>query len=125
MTLAMVRLVVRHACVTLAIIVSAFVALAAISPQPALAGAKTKLTVGLLGGSAAHAAAILERFQALNPDIEVEPIVFGWEMFFEKLTLMLASGVAPDVWYGESGRAFGWHEYGFLEDLGPYVRRDL
>ncbi len=87
--------------------------------------APTKIVVGLPGGSAAHAQDILERFREQNPDIVVEPLILGWTSFFEKLPLMLVSGVAPDVWYGESGRALGWYEYGFTEDLKPYVERDL
>lgn len=85
----------------------------------------TKIVVGLPGGTAAHAQEILDRFREENPDIVVEPLVMGWTSFFEKLPLMLVSGVAPDVWYGESGRALGWYEYGFTEDLAPYVRSTL
>ena len=33
-----------------------------------------------------------------------------WDQFFDKLLLMLVSGTAPDVWYGEAGRAISWHK---------------
>jgi len=87
--------------------------------------AKTRIVVGLAGGSGVHAPEMIERFRELNPDIEVEPLIMSWGQFFDKLPLMLVSGVAPDVWYGEAGRALGWYEAGFTEDLAPYVERDL
>ena len=89
------------------------------------AAGKTRLTIGLPGGSAAHDPSILEHFLELHPDIEVETIIFPWEEFFTKLTLMLATGTAPDVWYGEAGRAFEWHHAGFTLDLGPLVEAEL
>lgn len=89
------------------------------------AGGATKITIGLPGGSAAHDPRILERFLESHPDIEVETIVFPWEEFFTKLSLMLVTDTAPDVWYGEAGRAFEWYKAGFTEDLGPRAERDL
>lgn len=86
---------------------------------------KTRIVVGMPGGSAAHAPEIVARFEQLHPDVEVEPLILDWGGFFDKLLLMLVSGVAPDVWYGEAGRALGWHYYGFTLDLKPYVDRDL
>lgn len=86
---------------------------------------RVKIVVGLPGGRAAHAQEILDRFHEEHPDVLVEPLVLDWGSFFEKLPLMLVSGVAPDVWYGEAGRALGWYEYGFIEDLRPYAERDL
>ena len=90
---------------------------------PALA--KTKLTIGLPGGSLVHSQLILQRFEELHPEIEVETITMTWDQFFDKLMLMLVSGTAPDVWYGEAGRALSWHKAGFTQDLAPFAERDL
>lgn len=87
--------------------------------------AKTTLTVGLPGGSLVHSREILERFEELYPDIQIETIPMSWDQFFDKLMLMLVTGTAPDVWYGEAGRALSWYSAGFTEDLAPYARRDL
>lgn len=89
------------------------------------AAEKTTLTIGLPGGSAAHDPAILERFSELFPDVQVATVVFPWEEFFTKLSLMLVTDTAPDVWYGEAGRAFEWHHAGFTKDLGPLAEEDL
>ena len=106
--------------------VCVFVALALLPfASPAAHAAGTRIVVGMPGGSAVHAREIVERFEAMYPDVEVEPLILDWTGFFDKLLLMLVSGVAPDVWYGESGRALGWYKYGFTEDLRPYVEREL
>ena len=87
--------------------------------------AKTRITVGLPGGSLVHSQAILQRFEELHPDIAVETIPMSWDEFFDKLMLMLVTGTAPDVWYGEAGRALSWYSAGFTLDLGPLVEQDL
>lgn len=101
----------------LALIVSTLVAV------PAMA--QTKLLIGLPGASSVHDPAMLERFKEENPDIEVEVLSTAWGDFFEKLPAMLATGTAPDVWYGEAGRALGWRHDGVTADLTRFVERDL
>lgn len=87
--------------------------------------AKTTITVGLPGGSLVHSQEILRRFEELHPEIRVETVSMTWDQFFDKLMLMLVTGTAPDVWYGEAGRALSWYKAGFTEDLAPFVARDL
>src|SRR5690554_473496 len=87
--------------------------------------AKTKLFIGLPGASGIHDPEMVERFTAANPDLDVEVLSVAWGDFFEKLPAMLATGTAPDVWYGEAGRALGWRHDGVTADLTRYVERDL
>lgn len=87
--------------------------------------AKTTLTIGLPGGANIHNPKMLEIFREQNPDIEVVEISTAWGDFFERLPAQLATGTAPDVWYAESGRAFGWRHEGITADLSRFVERDL
>lgn len=108
------------------IMLALVVVVAGLSPVAAAkTPARTKLTIGLPGTSLVHADEILERFQEAHPEIKVETVRMTWDQFFDKLLLMLVSGTAPDVWYGEAGRAISWYSAGFTQDLAPYVQRDL
>lgn len=91
----------------------------------AAAAAQTKVVIGLPGSTDLHPQHLIDKFIEENPDIEVEAQRFAWADFFEKLPAMLATGTAPDVWYGESGRALGWRFQGITEDLSRYVERDI
>lgn len=92
---------------------------------PGAAYQKLKLTIGLPGSAALASETILETFVKENPDLSVEPLSMGWSDFFSKIAVMLASGTAPDVWYGEAGRALGWRFNKATADLTPFVERDL
>lgn len=88
--------------------------------------AKTKLVIGLPGGINLHPPEMLDLFRAENPDIEVEELRVVWNEFLrEKLPVMIATGIAPDVWYGESGRSLEWRFEGVTADLTRFVERDL
>ncbi len=86
---------------------------------------KTKVTIGLPGTTDLHDPAVTEMFREANPDLEVEELRVAWGDFFDKLPAMLATGTAPDVWYGEAGRALGWRHDGVTADLTRFVERDL
>lgn len=86
---------------------------------------QVKVTIGLPGTADLHRPEMIEIFKEQNPDLDVEEQVFAWGDFFQKLPAMLATGTAPDVWYGEAGRALGWRHEGVTADLTPFVERDL
>lgn len=90
-----------------------------------IAHGKTSITVGLPGESSVHSPLILQRFKENHPDIHVEVVSMPWESFFDKLILMLVTDTAPDVWYGEAGRAMQWYDSGFTLDVKPLAHRDL
>lgn len=114
-------------CATIALIIftAAPPALAEGAVQSREQSPKVTITVGMPGGSAVHSPEILRRFEELNPDIVVETIEYPWDSFFEKLFLMLVTDTAPDVWYGEAGRALNWYDAGFTADVRPLAERDL
>lgn len=41
--------------------------------------------------------ALLDRYMAMNPDVEIELIYQGWAGYHDKLLTMAAGGIAPDV----------------------------
>lgn len=91
------------------------------------AGAKdTKLVVMMPGSTGGvYPDGVIEGFNAKHPEIEVEVIGGGWGELLEKIPVLIAGGTAPDVWYGEAGRAAEWGYNGLIEDLKPYIDRDL
>src|SRR5690625_5208965 len=86
---------------------------------------QVKVTIGLPGTADLHRPVMIEIFNEQNSDLDVEEQVFAWGDFFQELPAMLATGTAPDVWYGEAGRALGWRHDGVTADLTPFVERDL
>lgn len=86
---------------------------------------RTKLTVmmpGLSGG--VYPEGVIEAFQEAHPEIELEVLGGPWSDL-TKIPVMAAAGTLPDVWYAEAGRASEWGFQGFVEDLKPYIDRDL
>ncbi|MDD4518755.1 MAG: extracellular solute-binding protein, partial [Limnochordia bacterium] len=72
------------------------------------------------------AEAVIERFEALNPHIMVESLSSGsggGSEFSEKLTVLVASGNAPDVFYGSTDK-LGFILKGWTRDLMPFIERD-
>lgn len=98
---------------------------ALLSYASAAAGARVKIGIAWGSGSEQFKASVIERFKAANPDLEVEFTTGAWNDILGKIPVQVAAGTAPDVWYGESGRAMEWGHAGIVEDLQPYVRRDL
>ena len=84
-----------------------------------------KVTLVLTGGEPQHPRPILDGFKAKFPKLTVETIEGAWNPTLDKVTEMVVAGSAPDVWYGENGRATGWGPTGWIRDLTPYIKRDL
>lgn len=66
--------------------------------------------------------ALIETFKAIRPDLKLvwDP---AWD--HDKLTIMLISGSAPDIFETWGWRPVDWANSGLLLDLRPYVQRDL
>ncbi len=87
---------------------------------------RTKLTIMMPGSSGGvYPDGVIEGFMEKHPEIEVEVLGGGWGELLEKIPVQYAAGTAPDVWYGEAGRASEWGFQGIVENLKPYIDRDL
>lgn len=87
---------------------------------------RTKLTIMMPGTTiGVYPEGVIEGFQELYPEIELEIIGGGWGENLNKIPVMAASGTLPDLWYGEAGRAAEWGYQGFVQDLKPFIDRDL
>ncbi len=112
----------------LSTIVPAVLAACGTSPQAAVTSPgdhSGKLTLVLTGGEQQHPRPILEGFKTRFPKLTVETVEGAWTQTLDKVTEMVVAGSAPDVWYGENGRATGWGPNGWIQDLTPFVKRDL
>jgi len=70
--------------------------------------------------------AVIERFNAQHPDIEVQSLpsgTGGGARYAEKLALLRVSDTAPDVFFGSTDK-LGFILNGWTLDLTPYVERD-
>jgi len=62
---------------------------------------------GFTGPDGKTMAAIVKQFQADNPDVEVKMQIIPWGTYYDKLTLSLAYGGAPDVFIMQAARFTG------------------
>jgi multiple sugar transport system substrate-binding protein len=88
-------------------------------------GLSGKMVIALVGDVQQHPPAILDGFKAQYPRLQVETIAGAWNVTLDKVAEMVVAGTPPDVWYGEHGRATGWGPRGIIQDLAPYIKRDL
>ncbi len=68
-------------------------------------------------------APILEEFEKQNPDIKVD-FVHIPQNYFQKVHLLFASNLAPDVVFLNNYYAPKYIKAGLLEDLSPYMKKD-
>lgn len=87
---------------------------------------RVKLTIMMPGSTGGvYPEGVIEGFMEKHPEIDVEVLGGGWGDLLEKIPVQFAAGTAPDVWYGEAGRAAEWGYQGIIENLKPYIDRDL
>jgi multiple sugar transport system substrate-binding protein len=65
--------------------------------------------------------AIVEEFQAQNPNITVNVEVSDWEAYWEKLKTLLAAGTPPDMFAMDAPYYLDYQTRGVLKNLQPYV----
>jgi multiple sugar transport system substrate-binding protein len=61
---------------------------------------------------------MVKRFQKENPNVEVRMQVIPWGTYYDKLTLSLAYGGAPDVFVMHAGRLPEFQAFNTLQPLG-------
>ena len=84
---------------------------------------KTTLNVLWWGSQTRHeqTTAMLEKFQELNPDIEVVMDYSDWDGYWTKLPAQVAGGQTPDVFQMDYAYLAQYVENGVLADLTPYI----
>ena len=73
---------------------------------------------GFTGPDGKTMEAIVEQFQRDNPDIRVKMQLIPWGTYYNKLTLSLAYGGAPDVFICQANRMPEFASFGTLRPLG-------
>lgn len=66
---------------------------------------------------------LIEEFEKQNPDIKIEFIHIP-QNYFQKLHLLFASNLAPDVVFLNNYYALKYIKAGLLQDLTPYINKD-
>lgn len=73
---------------------------------------------GFTGPDGKTMTAMVQRFEAANPDVEVKMQIIPWATYYDKLTLSMAYGGAPDVFVVQSSR---FPEFASYQTLRPLV----
>ncbi|HHW10320.1 MAG TPA: sugar ABC transporter substrate-binding protein [Firmicutes bacterium] len=96
--------------------------------QASTAAATAKKTVSMLEWNVAAnrdwQKAVIQRFMAENPDVEVEIVGLGGIGPGEKVQILMASGVPLDIGYYDAPIIVDWAKQNLLVDLTPYVARE-
>ncbi len=91
-------------------------------------GADGKITIrfwnGFTGPDGKTMEALVKRFQAANPDVAVKMQIIPWGTYYDKLTLSLAYGGAPDVFVTHAARLPEFAEYEALRPLADFYASD-
>ncbi|HYX72551.1 MAG TPA: extracellular solute-binding protein, partial [Nitrososphaera sp.] len=67
---------------------------------------------------------IARRFEAANPDVQVQMVSVGWDDLYRKLVLAVQSGQVPDLTQIEPFMAAYFYQAGQLQPLDD-VERDI
>lgn len=84
---------------------------------------KTALNILWWGSQTRHelTTAMLEKFQELNPDIEVVMDYSDWDGYWTKLPAQVAGGQTPDVFQMDYSKLSQYVDNGVLAELDGYV----
>ena len=84
---------------------------------------KTVLNVLWWGSQTRHeqTTAMLEKFEELNPDIDVVMDYSDWDGYWTKLPAQVAGGQTPDVFQMDYAYLAQYVQNGVLADLTPYI----
>lgn len=82
---------------------------------------QTELTVysWFSGGEQEACDALIEKYEAENPDIKINMNYIAYADYNSKLNTVLASGDAPDIFYVDQSNAKDWGLNGVAMDLAP------
>lgn len=70
-------------------------------------------------------AAIVDDWNAENPDVQVEIVQAGWDGIYDKLITQFTGGTAPDIVHFEAASIVPFAEDGYLADLGDLIDPEL
>jgi multiple sugar transport system substrate-binding protein len=76
-------------------------------------------------GAVESTQAIVDAWNAENPDVQVELVQGDWNSVNDQLLTAFEGGTAPDVFHYESGPLRDFHERGSVLDLGDYLSDDI
>ena len=96
---------------------------AADAAEPSGEAGKTTLNVLWWGSQTRHeqTTAMLEKFEELNPDIDVVMDYSDWDGYWTKLPAQVAGGQTPDVFQMDYAYLAQYAENGVLAELDSYV----
>jgi len=109
-------------------LVAGVIGLAALAGHGAAAEEKVKLhyfTWATGSGSTYIEEDWIAPFEALHPNIEIQHEAVGFNEFWDKLPVYIATGNAPDIIHMSVGYVYDYAKAGLLENLQPYFDRDL
>lgn len=69
--------------------------------------------------------AIVDEWNADNPDIQVEIVQAGWDGIYDKLITQFTGGTAPDIIHFEAASITSFAQDGYLADLGDLIDPEL
>ncbi len=69
--------------------------------------------------------AIVEEWNAANPDIQVEYVQGSWDSVHDQLVTQFQGGEAPDIIHDESADIAGFAKQGYLADLAPHLSDEV
>ncbi|KQZ86131.1 hypothetical protein ASD56_07685 [Microbacterium sp. Root166] len=70
-------------------------------------------------------AAIVDEWNAENPDVQVEIVQAGWDGIYDKLITQFTGGTAPDIIHFEAASIVPFAEDGYLADISDLVDPEL
>lgn len=69
--------------------------------------------------------AIIDSWNADNPDVQVELVQAGWDGIYDKLITQFTGGTAPDIIHFEASSIVSFARDGYLADLTDLIDPDL
>lgn len=105
-------------------LVAAFLTVVGFGANPVLA-AKITLKVSLWGDSLTpETKAVFAEYEKLNPDVKIEPLIYPWGEYHDKLLTMVAGKVAPDVMVLSRTYLPAFAEQKLVRPLDDWLNRD-
>jgi multiple sugar transport system substrate-binding protein len=91
--------------------------------KPAEPGAKSEVTFMMWGAPEEQTVwqAVVDDFQAANPNVTVKVEVSDWDSYWTKLNTLIAGGTPPDVFAMDAPLYLDWQSRGALLNLQPYI----
>ncbi|UXI04567.1 ABC transporter substrate-binding protein [Photobacterium sp. TY1-4] len=94
-----------------------------LSATSVLAADKTEIRYGIWDRNQLPAVeAIIQKFEARNPDIDVEIELTPYKQYFVKLNAAASGGVTPDVFWMNMPNVSTYTKHGLLEPLDGYLK---